>query len=382
MNFNFLLRRIENTHQHLQESAAKAVNRLLTIRNWLIGCYIVEYEQNGEDRAKYGEKLLENIAKSLPGLKISVTNLKLFRQFYKYYPQIRQTVADELRLTKDPIFKISQSLTDELLYTENQSIRISQSVIEELGKYPLHLPADKLLSKLSFTHITLLLTISDPLQRAFYELETIKGNWSVRELKRQINSLYFERMGLSKNKEKLQQFIHEADIPIDPADFIKNMYTFEFLDLPQKALVIESDLEAALLGNLQDFLLEMGPGFCLEARQKRILIGDEHFFIDLVFYHRILKCHVLVELKVDAFNHINAGQLNTYLNYYKAEVMEKDDNPPIGILMVTNKNETLVQYATAGMDQTLFVKQYQVRLPSKEALEQFIRQELRYAPAI
>ena len=382
MNFNFLLHRIENTHQHLQESAAKAVNRLLTIRNWLIGYYIVEYEQNGEDRAKYGEKLLENIAKSLPGLKISVTNLKLFRQFYKYYPQIRQTVADELRLTKDPIFKIGQSLTGELLHTENQSITIPQSVIKELGKYPLHLPADKLLSKLSFTHITLLLTISDPLQRAFYELETIKGNWSVRELKRQINSLYFERMGLSKNKEKLQQFIHEADIPIDPADFIKNMYTFEFLDLPQKALVIESDLEAALLGNLQDFLLEMGPGFCLEARQKRILIGDEHFFIDLVFYHRILKCHVLVELKVDAFNHVNAGQLNTYLNYYKAEVMEKDDNPPIGILMVTNKNETLVQYATAGMDQSLFVKQYQVKLPSKEALEQFIRQELRYAPAV
>ncbi|HEY8915151.1 MAG TPA: PDDEXK nuclease domain-containing protein [Chitinophaga sp.] len=382
MNFNFLLHRIENTHQHLQESAAKAVNRLLTIRNWLIGYYIVEYEQNGEDRAKYGEKLLENIAKSLPGLKISVTNLKLFRQFYKYYPQIRQTVADELRLTKDPIFKIGQSLTGELLHTENQPITIPQSVVEELGKYPLHLPADKLLSKLSFTHITLLLTISDPLQRAFYELETIKGNWSVRELKRQINSLYFERMGLSKNKEKLQQFIHEADIPIDPADFIKNMYTFEFLDLPQKALVIESDLEAALLGNLQDFLLEMGPGFCLEARQKRILIGDEHFFIDLVFYHRILKCHVLVELKVDAFNHVNAGQLNTYLNYYKAEVMEKDDNPPIGILMVTNKNETLVQYATAGMDQSLFVKQYQVKLPSKEALEQFIRQELRYAPAV
>ena len=240
MNFNFLLHRIENTHQHLQESAAKAVNRLLTIRNWLIGYYIVEYEQNGEDRAKYGEKLLENIAKSLQGLKISVTNLKLFRQFYKYYPQIHQTVADELRLTKDPIFKIGQSLTDEFLSTENQPITIPQSVIEELGKYPLHLPADKLLSKLSFTHITLLLTISDPLQRAFYELETIKGNWSVRELKRQINSLYFERTGLSKNKEKLQQFIHEADIPIDPADFIKNMYTFEFLDLPQKALVIES----------------------------------------------------------------------------------------------------------------------------------------------
>jgi len=382
MNFNLLLHSIENTHQHLQESAAKAVNRLLTIRNWLIGYYIVEYEQQGDDRAKYGEKLLENIAKSLPKLKISVTNLKLFRQFYKYYPQIRQTVADELRLTKDPGFKIGQSVTDELLSTKNQSITIPQSVIEELKQPPLHLPADKLLSKLSFTHITLLLTISDPLQRAFYELETIKGNWSVRELKRQINSLYFERMGLSKNKDKLQQFIHDADIPIDPADFIKNMYTFEFLDLPQKALVVESDLEAALLGNLQDFLLEMGPGFCLEARQKRILIGDEHFFIDLVFYHRILKCHVLVELKVDAFNHVNAGQLNTYLNYYKAEVMEKDDNPPIGILMVTNKNETLVQYATAGMDQTLFVKQYQVRLPSKEALEQFIRQELRYAPTI
>jgi len=374
MNFNFLLHSIENTHQHLQESAAKAVNRLLTIRNWLIGYYIVEYEQNGEDRARYGEKLFDKLSEKLKKDSFSPRNLRLYRQFYTTYEHIGPVIREYIPVA------IWQTVSAKLQPTNNQSVVICQSPIAK--SETVFTDPQRLLEKLSFSHITLLLTISDPLQRAFYELETIKGNWSVRELKRQINSLYFERMGLSKNKEKLQQFIHEADIPIQPADFIKNMYAFEFLDLPQKALVIESDLEAALLGNLQDFLLEMGPGFCLEARQKRILIGDEHFFIDLVFYHRILKCHVLVELKVDAFNHINAGQLNTYLNYYKAEVMEKDDNPPIGILMVTNKNETLVQYATAGMDQTLFVKQYQVRLPSKEALEQFIRQELRYAPAI
>nr|WP_223816028.1 PDDEXK nuclease domain-containing protein [Adhaeribacter rhizoryzae] len=172
--------------------------------------------------------------------------------------------------------------------------------------------------------------------------------------------------------------MHETNnTPAQPADFIKNTYAFEFLGLPQKALVTENDLEQALLDHLQEFLLELGHGFCLEGRQKRILIGDEYFFIDLVFYHLILKCHVLIELKIADFNHVNAGQLNTYLNYYKAEVMRPDDQPPVGILLVTHKNDALVQYATAGLDNQLFVSKYLVQLPSKEQLENFIRNELR-----
>ena len=376
MQFLFLLENIKSTHVHLQDAAAKAVNKLLTIRNWLIGFYIVEYEQQGEDRAQYGERLLIHLSKSLNEIgltEFSERRLREYRLFYQTYPEIRQSVTAILNN-----LPIRQSVTAELVTSLEQLNAIGQTVADQSDLTALQVPPEKLISKLSFTHLMQLLTIADPLQRTFYELEAIKGNWSVRELKRQINSLYFERMGLSRQPEKLAQLVHETDnTPAQPADFIKNTYAFEFLGLPQKALVTENDLEQALLDHLQEFLLEMGHGFCLEGRQKRILIGDEYFFIDLVFYHRILKCHVLIELKIADFNHVNAGQLNTYLNYYKAEVMRPDDQPPVGILLVTHKNDALVQYATAGLDNQLFVSKYLVQLPSKEQLENFIRNELR-----
>lgn len=375
MNFNLLLDSIKSTHLQLQDSAAKAVNKLLTVRNWLIGYYIVEYEQKGEDRAHYGERLLSKLDMALKEIGLtdfSERRLREYRLFYQIYPQIRQSAAAILSTST-----IRQSLTAKLPPTENQILTIGQALPDQFIPADLQVPPEKLISKLSYTQLTLLLSISDPLKRTFYEIETIKGNWSVRELKRQINSLYFERMGMSQDKEKLARLVKESvETPARPSDYIKNIYTFEFLGLPQIGLVEESDLEQAMLDHLQGFLLEMGHGFCLEGRQKRILIGDEYFFVDLVFYHRILKCHVLVELKVEDFNHINAGQLNTYLNYFKAEVMRPDDNPPVGILLVTNKNDALVQYATAGMDNALFVSRYMVELPSKEQLENFIRKEL------
>lgn len=205
----------------------------------------------------------------------------------------------------------------------------------------------------------------------------MKGTWSVRELKRQINSLYYERSGLSTNPEKLAAIVHQNNSPKGPTDIIKNIYAFEFLDFSTKAIVEESDLETALLDNLQDFIIELGNGFCLEARQKRILIGSTYYFIDLVFYHRILKCHVLVELKIGAFNHGDIGQLNTYLNYFKQEVCEANDNPPVGILLVAEKDHALVKYATAGMDENLFVQKYLVQLPGKNQLEKYIVNELK-----
>jgi predicted nuclease of restriction endonuclease-like (RecB) superfamily len=207
-------------------------------------------------------------------------------------------------------------------------------------------------------------------------MECIKGTWSVRELKRQINSLYFERMGMSKKPELLSQLTQQEIVPQTPNEIVKSVYAFEFLGLNAKDAVEESDLETALLDQLQHFMLEMGHGFCLEARQRKILIGDEYFFVDLVFYHRILKCHVLVELKVEDFNHHNVGQLNTYVNYYKAEVMQPDDNPTVGILLVTQKNNALVEYATAGMDNQLFVSKYLLELPKKEELAAFIQKEI------
>jgi predicted nuclease of restriction endonuclease-like (RecB) superfamily len=233
-----------------------------------------------------------------------------------------------------------------------------------------------IVTKLSYTHLEQLIRINDDLKRTFYEIECIKGIWSVRELKRQISSLYYERSGLSAKPEKLSDLVQQKIVPQRTSDIIKNIYAFEFLDLNIKEVVEESDLETALLNNLQDFIIEMGNGFCFEARQKRILIGEKYYFIDLVFYHRILKCHVLVDLKIGEFTHADIGQLNTYINYFKEEISEKNDNAPVGILLVADKDHALVKYATAGMDKNLFVQQYLVQLPSKVQLEKYINNEL------
>jgi predicted nuclease of restriction endonuclease-like (RecB) superfamily len=372
MKFENLIQSIQQTHTVLHQYASKAINRSLTIRNWLIGFYITEFEQRGEDRAQYGEQLLQKLAERLKQESMSYRNLKLFRQFYFIYPQIRQSIIAQF----DSIW---QSSTKGFNLIENQLFEIRQSIAQFGNTPPTHLqiPPEKLIAKLSYTHLVQLFPVTEPLKRVFYEIECIKGGWTVAELKRQINSLYFERSGLSKSPEKLSAMVAEKAETIQPADVIKSVYAFEFLGLHAKDVVEETDLETALLDHLQDFMLELGHGFCLEARQKRILIGDEYFFIDLVFYHRILKCHVLIDLKIEEFAHADAGQLNTYLNYYTAEVKQPGDNLPVGILLVTNKNQTLVEYATAGMDKQLFVSKYLVELPSKEQLENFVQNELK-----
>lgn len=227
--------------------------------------------------------------------------------------------------------------------------------------------------KLSYTHFVQLLSIDDPLKRLFYELECIKGTWSIKELQRQIHSLYYERSGLSKNKEKLSELINQTARINDSQDIINSPFVFEFLGLNTRALVNETDLEQVLVDNLQHFLLELGNGFCFEARQKRILIGDEYYFIDLVFYHRILKCHILIELKTDKFRQQYVGQIDTYLSYFKAEVQPPDDNPPIGILLCTHKNTALVKYATASLDKNIFVEKYMLKLPKPEEIEEYIK---------
>lgn len=369
MNFSSLVQSIQQTHTVLQQQVNKAINQGLTIRNWLIGFYIAEFEQKGEDRAKYGDRLLQKLAEALNERSLSFRNLNLFRQFYFTYPQIGQSVICQLSSN----FQLNPV---EFKPIENQILKIVQLAIAQSANQQM-VPPEKLISKLSYTHLVQLFPIVDPLKRVFYEIECIKGCWSVAELKRQINSLYFERSGLSKTPEKLSAIIKEKTGPLQPSDIIKSLYTFEFLGLHAKDVVEENDLETALLDHLQDFLLELGHGFCLEARQKRILIDNEYFFVDLVFYHRILKCHVLIDLKIEEFTHGNAGQLNMYLNYYKAEVQNNDDNPPVGILLVTNKSKTMVEYATAGMDNKLFVSKYLVQLPSKEQLQQFVQKELK-----
>jgi predicted nuclease of restriction endonuclease-like (RecB) superfamily len=203
-----------------------------------------------------------------------------------------------------------------------------------------------------------------------------KRNWSVSELKRQINTLYFERSGLSNDPKKLSRITQSNSEILIPTDIIKSPFTFEFLGLKAKDVVYESDLEKALIDNLEDFLLELGHGFCFEAKQKRITIGDKYYFIDLVFYHRILKCHVLIDLKMKEVAHENIGQLKTYINYYKKNIMQPGDNPPVGLLLVTENDKALVEYAVADSDQQLFVSKYILELPSTTELEAFIRKEI------
>ena len=361
MNFQSLANSIQKTHEVFYSEAVKAINKNLTLRNWLIGYYIVEYEQGGEDRAAYGIRLLASLAGKIAIKGISETSLKLCRQFYTVYPQVGPYIATNLSSDRLP-FSIRQSLTDELKieYTGND----------------ITTPVDKLLSRLSFTHLCELLTVEDALKRTFYEVECIKGSWSVRELKRQISSLYYERTGLSKDPQKMAAYVQNKLLPAHPKELLKDHHVFEFLGITNKTIIEETHLEQALLDHLQEFILELGNGFCFEARQKRIVIGEEYFFVDIVFYHRILKCHVLIELKVEPFDHLNVGQLNMYLNYFKKEMMQPDDNPPVGILLVTDKNKAVVEYATTGIDNQLFVSKYQLQLPTKNQLSDFVKKEL------
>jgi predicted nuclease of restriction endonuclease-like (RecB) superfamily len=372
-NFEKLIVAIRQTHEFMAAQAGRAINISLTLRNWVIGCYIREYEQNGADRAEYGAQVLEYLGKELQKSLdkcYTARYLRLCRQLYTIYPQIRKSLISKLETQgkgKSPISKLPP-----LPVADDTAI---------VGALPpqLLVPGDQLVERLSFTHFVELIKHEDPLKRSFYEIECIRGNWSVRELKRQINSLYFERSGLSKNKAKLAAMAQEGAETAEPKLVIRNPYVFEFLGLKPKEVMSESHLEDQLLDKLQEFLLELGHGFCFEARQKRILIGDTHNFVDLVFYHRVLKCHVLVELKLEQFSHESIGQLNTYVSWYRKNMMSEGDNLPIGILLCTRRDRTLVEYALAGMDNGLFVSKYQLELPKKEEMRRFIEEQVREA---
>lgn len=366
-DFDSLVTSIVHIHQQTQDFATKAVNAALTLRNWLIGYRIVEFEQRGQDRAAYGERLLPALAKRLSaaGLKrVDVRELRRFRLLYGVYPQIREIVTPELFAglgagALQPPLNAPSLPKRETMSPESPMVETATPL---------------LIHRLSFSHLAELLDLPDDTQRRFYEIECIRGNWSVRELRRQIASLYYQRSGLSKDKATLSAMAHAAADTLQPAHIIRDPYVFEFLGLRSRDVMAESELEDALLDRLQDFLLELGHGFCFEARQKRILIGDEHFFIDLVFYHRILKCHILVELKTDAFRHEHLGQLNTYVAYYKKHQMTPGDQPPIGILLCTRKNDALVEFALGDLSNQIFVSRYAVELPRKEDMERFIAQ--------
>lgn len=354
-SFEELSQYVVETHMQAQGSAIKAINQMATLRNWLIGCYIVEYEQNGSDRAKYGDRLLKRLEESVNTKGLNVTLFRNSRSFYKLYPQMAS------------LFRIHPTASDES--TENSNLPIHPTPSDEFIT-----PPQTILSKLSFSHITEIITQDDPLARFFYETECIKGTWSVKELRRQISTNLYFRSGVSKDPKKLLASIEPEKNTA--ALTIRQPFAFEFLGLKAKDVITEGDLEDALISHLQDFLLELGKGFCFEERQKRMIIDDEYYYADLVFYNRILHCSVIVELKNDEFRHEYLGQLNAYVSYYKENEMHEGDNPPVGILLCTRKGEKMVEYAIAGMDNHLFVSTYMLQLPDKTTLENFLLKEL------
>jgi len=352
---------IQSIHQELSRQANKAVNISLTMRNWLIGHYIAEYELRGSDRAQYGETVMQRLADRLTVLKVSACEkrrLYQYLRFFQVYPEIVRSAPTQF-----------QALMMQRLTTDSSIVR---SLTAQLD--------GGLIQQLSYTHIELLVPLESEQKRSFYQAQCIAGSWSVRQLKRQINSLLYERSQLSTDQQKLAENTAQSNAAVATASAsgqfqIRDPYVFEFLGLRPREVMSESHLEDELLDKLQEFLMELGQGFCFEARQRRVLIGDTYYFIDLVFYHRILKCHVLVDLKLDEFTHEHIGQLNTYVSWYDRNVRCETDNPPIGILLCTDRDHALVEYALAGMDNALFVSRYQLELPSKEVLAAEIERE-------
>ena len=359
-SFDHLSELVLQLHDSAYSATVKAINRFATIRNYVIGFYIVEYEQHGNDRAKYGDRLLKRLAESVNKRGINETILKNCRRFYLAYPQIKvyltaiSPTASKKSLGKSPT-------------ASDKSSQISPTASDNFIT-----PAAELVSKLSFSHIVEILTIDDPLARFFYETECIRCCWSVKELRRQISTNLYFRAGVSQKPELL---LERTEINTSPAITIKDPFSFEFLGLRPEAFT-ENDLENALIGHLQEFLLEMGKGFCFEARQKRMIIDDEYYFADLVFYNRILHCNVIIELKDDEFRHADLSQLNAYVSYFRENEMNIGDNPPVGILLCTRKGDKMVEYALAGMDNDLFVSTYMLSLPDKKTLQEFLLKEI------
>lgn len=436
-DFEALVKHIQTVGDALQQDARQAINRNVTTRAWLTGLYIVEYEQNGNDRAKYGTHLLQDLSKRLGGRSYSATNLKYYRQFYTSYPellpvigtyltkrfgdlsgsigflpkQIQQTLSAKLMPAR-----IGQSLTDELSEDEKQqtptaqtrSIQIGQSLTDELVEDRKHqsvitesgdgkvLVAQEIskdgfavslsdgrvkaapqmvFDRLSFTHIVELLHVDDDLQRTFYAVEAMRGPWSVRELQRQIDTKYFERSGWSKRPELLAKRISGKAEKRSFKEEIKSPFVFEFLGLAAKDAITELTLQDALRDRLRDFIMELGMGFCLEDEQKRLLIDGRYYKADLVFYHRVLKCHVIIDLKSERLKYSDVAQIQLYMSYYREHYMLPDDNPPVGLLLCSEYGQEMVEYLAPFTDPQVFVARYELGLPSKEKIKEFLLRE-------
>ena len=321
--FEKMISNIEVLVNASKSELAISINKVMTVTYWSIGKYIVEFEQDGNAKAKYGKNLLSTISKELTlrlGKGYSRPNLNNMRKFYLKYSDC-QTVSD----------------------------------------------------KLSWSHICELIKIDDELERNFYEKECVVENWNVRTLRRQMDSALFLRLASSRDKEGILKLAQNGIECQSPEDIVKSTYTLEFLNIPEQEKYSENDLEQKIIDNLQKFLLELGKGFTFVKRQYPLTINNVHYHVDLVFYHRILKCFVLIDLKKNSVQHEDIGQMNMYMGYFAIEENMPDDNPPIGIILSKNKDELLVEYATYGMDSNLFVSKYELYLPNRKELEKLVK---------
>ncbi len=337
-NFSALVGLCRRTHEELRGRATRSVDTAMVVRNWLIGWYIIEYEQNGADRARYGSRLIERLEAKLCIKGASATNLRKFRQFYREYP-IQQAVPVGSRRVMFPALDW-RTVSDELLR------RFS----------------------LGWSHYMALLSIDDPEERRFYEIEAREGSWGSRDLERQISSSLYERLALSRDKEEVLRLSRNGQTVEKPADIIKSPLVLEFLGLEEKHSYSESELETAIIDKIERFLLELGKGFLFEARQKRFTFDNDHFYVDLVFYNRLLRCYVLIDLKRDKLTHKDLGQMQMYVNHFDRHVKTKDEFPTIGIVLCHRKNDALVEL-TLPKEANIFASKYQLYLPSKETLK-------------
>jgi len=349
--------RVRDILESAKSNVARTVNTTQVVANWLIGREIVEAEQAGEHRAAYGKQLLQSLSARLSenyGRGFSVSSLQYMRSFFLAYPKLLN-----LDTGKPP----------QALDSIQHALRV-KSEGDAIGMLNV---------ALSWTHYRTLLKVERPQARNFYEIESVKNSWSARELERQISSLLFDRLAKSKDKQAMLKLANHGFNPMRPIEAMKDPMVLEFLELPESPKLVESTLEQALIANLQTFLLELGKGFAFVSRQERITLDGDHFYIDLVFYHTILKCFVLIDLKTDKLSHGDLGQIQFYVNYYDRERHSEGDNPTIGLVLCPDKNDAVVQY-TLGEQQehNIFTSRYQLYLPTEAELKQELQRELRY----
>jgi predicted nuclease of restriction endonuclease-like (RecB) superfamily len=390
LNFDSLAQDIGHIHQQTQAAAGRAVDQFLTLRSWLIGAWIVEYEQAGADRAAYGERLLASLAETLKaeGHKgLSLRNLKNFRQVTLTWPglDIRQTLSaifglrtpEEIRQMLSANIEGGAPETSLLVLPVGggfASLRQRAAELEPL-EWQDQAWLQRLFTTLSFSHLLELSRIDEPQKRAFYELQCLKEGWVVRDLIRHRNSLLYERAGLSRDKDALMALTRQGQLLETPRTILRDPYVLEFLGLKEPETFQESELEQKLIDHLQQFLHELGRDFCFVDRQYRVTVGGRHHFLDLLFFHRGLRCLVAIDLKVGEFEPAFAGQMEFYLNYLAENVAHPDENPPIGLLLCSHKEHEMVHYATARIADSVFVSRYLTELPSEELLLRWMREE-------